>query len=216
MGRYTIICGALAFGAAMLATPVHAQDEDTQLWIYAVATGDIDRETNITLDASARWREQSRGDEQQTLRANIMHRIASGVELGGGAGVFKARGETELRPHQQIDFTAGRFSARTRIEQRFFNGVDRMELRFRQRLRFTQPLGRHVSASVDGEYFNLVQTRNRGPDQPRDQWRGRIIVTARVNDTLSFGAGYLYIFTPQPGAANLVNHVPQTVITYRF
>ncbi|MEO1730908.1 MAG: DUF2490 domain-containing protein [Pseudomonadota bacterium] len=198
------------------AGPARAQDEDTQLWIYAVATGEVGERTTLTVDASARWREDRRGDEQQTLRATVMHEVAEGFALGGGVGVFEAGGETEIRPHQQIDLNLGRFTARTRLEERFFDGADQMELRFRQRIRYTLPLGKSASASVDGEYFNLVQTRDRGPNQPRDQWRGRVIVSADVGERFTLGLSYLYIFTPQPGATDLVNHVPQGIITYRF
>ncbi|MFU7529176.1 DUF2490 domain-containing protein [Qipengyuania sp. ASV99] len=203
--------------AAWQPSAAFAQEEDVQLWAYAIVQGDLDEETRLTIDGSARWREQRLGDEQQTLRFSIDRKAADGVRIGGGFGVFEAAGgATELRPHQEVTFTRGRIAARTRIEQRFFDGADRMELRFRQRLRYTQPLGRDWRGSIDGEYFNLVQTRNRDPDAARDQWRARLILTYRAAEALSLGAGYLFIFTPQPDGSEQINHVPQILVTQRF
>ena len=193
-----------------------AQDEDTQLWVYVTAQGDFDDDTDWTLDGSLRFREQGRGDEQQTARLTIEQQVSNGLKVGGGFGVFEAGGSTELRPHQQLTLSSGRFSARTRIEQRFFDGADRMELRLRQMVRYTQPLGEDWRASIDGEFLYLAQTRNRTPRSATDQWRTRLIVTHRASDRLSLGAGYLMIYTPRPLAPNRINHVPQLYVTSRF
>lgn len=204
-------------GASVLAAPVCAQDEDTQLWVYAIATTDLAEQTRLTVDLTARWREQARGDEQQTARFTIMHQVAEAVRLGGGAGVFEAEGgRSELRPHQQMSIRAGRFSARTRVEQRFFDGADRMELRIRQLVRYAQPLNESWNLSVDGEYLGLAQTRNRNSGRARDQWRARVILSADVSERVSLGAGYLLIHTPRNGRADRLNHVPQLYLSSRF
>lgn len=203
-------------GLAWQPSSALAGENDVQFWFYTIAAGELDHDTRLAVDFSARWREQQRGDEQQTLRFTIEQEAAQGVRIGGGFGIFEAGGQTELRPHQQLTLVQGRFSARTRLEQRFFDQSERMELRFRQRVRYTQPLSRRVSASIDGEYLNLLQTRNRGPDQARDQWRGRFILQYRLGERMSLGAAYLFIHTPRPIGQNLNNHVPQGLLTYRF
>lgn len=203
--------------AAWQPSAAFAQEEDVQLWVYALVQGDLDEETRLTIDGSARWREQRSGDEQQTLRFSIDRKAADGVRIGGGFGVFEASGgDTELRPHQAVTFTRGPITARTQIEQRFFDGADRMELRFRQRVRYTQPLGRDWRGSIDGEYFNLVQTRNRNSRVARDQWRARMILTYWATEACSLGPGYLLIVTPQPDGSEQINHVPQILVTQRF
>jgi hypothetical protein len=194
----------------------HAADEDTQLWVYAVAVTDLDDNTRVTFDASARWREEARGDEQQTIRFNLEQEVGDSVRIGGGLGVFDAGGFTEVRPHQELTVTTGRFALRTRIEQRFFDGADRMEFRFRQRVRYTQPLGAKVDARLDGEYFNLVQTQSRNPDAARDQWRGRVEIGWKPSSSLRLSLAYLAIYTPTPGARDPLNHVPQAWVEYRF
>ena len=210
---------------AGLATPALAQEEDTQFWVYTVGKTDLGKDTSLTVDFTARWREERRGDEQQTARFTILHDVAPenksaakiGVRIGGGGGVFETEGgRTELRPHQEIDLSYGRVSARTRIEQRFFDGAERMELRVRQLVRYTQPFGDDVKLAVDGEYLGLAQTRERDSSRARNQWRARAILSAKVSDRLSLGGGYMAIYTPREGRPDRLAHVPEAYITVRF
>lgn len=187
-----------------------------QLWVYAVASGDLDEDTRLTIDASARWRELRRGDEQQTIRFNIEQEVAESIRIGGGLGVFDAGGQTEVRPHQELTFNTGRIALRTRIEERFFDGADRMEFRFRQRLRYSFPLSENLDARLDGEYFNLVQTQFRRPDIARDQFRGRMEIGWKAAKDVRLSLAYLAIYTPTPNAPDPLNHVPQVWIEYKF
>jgi hypothetical protein len=214
MVRMAMLIAAL--GAAWQPSSASAADEDVQFWLYAVASTDIDDDTSLTLDASARWREQGRGDEQQTLRVNVEQEVADFARIGGGIGIFEAGGLTEIRPHQEMTLTTGRFAARTRFEQRFFDGADRTEFRLRQRLRYSLPLGSDVDARLDGEYFHLVQTQLRNPDAARDQFRGRVEIGWRPRPDLRVALAYLVIHTPTPLAPDPLNHVPQAWIAYRF
>lgn len=212
--RNAMVIAALC--AAWQPSTAQAADEDVQLWIYAVTTGDLDEDTRLTVDVSARWREEARGDEQQTLRFNLEQELGSSVRIGGGLGVFEAGGLTEVRPHQEITVTAGGLVARTRIEQRFFDGADRVEFRFRQRLRYGVPLGGGFDARTDVEYFRLVQTQFRDPDAARDQWRGRAEIGWRPQPDLRVALAYMAIYNPTPRARDTVSHVPQLWLEYRF
>ncbi|MEL6738483.1 MAG: DUF2490 domain-containing protein, partial [Pseudomonadota bacterium] len=106
------------------------------------------------------------------------------------------------------------------IEQRFFDGADRMEVRVRQLVRYTQPFGDDLKLSVDGEYLGIAQSRERanetGSQSPRDQWRARAIFSANVSKQLSLGAGYMLIHTPRTGSADRITHVPEAYLTLRF
>lgn len=212
--QFSMLLAALV--AAWQPSLARAQDEDTQLWIYAVASGDLDDNTRLTLDTSARWREQRRGDEQQTIRFNLEQEVSDSTRIGGGLGVFDAGGLTEIRPHQEITFNTGRIALRTRIEERFFDGAERLEFRFRQRVRYSMPLSEKLDARFDGEYFNLIQTQFRRPDIARDQLRGRVEIGWKAAENLRFSLAYLAVWTPTPNAPDLLNHVPQTWIEYRF
>jgi hypothetical protein len=206
--------------AAMLAawqpSKAKAADEDVQLWQFVNLTGDLDDDTRLTIDATQRWREEARGGEQQTLRITVEQTIAKGVRIGGGGAVFDAEGNTELRPHQQIIFVQGRFEARTRFEQRFFDGADRVELRLRQRLAYNQPLGDGWRASLGGEWLGLLQGRSVGRGASTEQWRAQAGVAYKINGKLEIGANYWLLMFSRGDQPARYTHVPQTVLTYRF
>lgn len=203
-------------GAAWQPSAALAQDEDVQFWLIPSARTDIGEDTSLTFDASFRFREDARGGEQQVLRFTIDHSIADGVSIGGGGGVFEAGGNTELRPHQQLTIRSGRFTARTRLEERFFEGADRVEIRIRQRLGYSQPLGEAWSANVDGEWLYTLQSRRDGGPSRTDQWRFRGDVRHKVSDNLTLGAGYLAIISPRGSARDRLSHIPQATIALRF
>jgi hypothetical protein len=202
--------------AAWQPSKAHAADEDVQLWQFVFLTADLDKDTRLTVDATQRWREDARGDEQQTIRFTIEQTVAQGVRIGGGGAVFDAGGTTEIRPHQQIVLTEGRFEFRTRFEQRFFDGADRVELRLRQRVQYNQPLGDGWRASVGGEWLGLLQGRNDGEGASTEQWRAQAGVAYRINERLEVGANYWLLAFPRGDRSARFTHVPQTTLTYRF
>ncbi len=193
-----------------------AQDEDVQLWQIVNVTGDIAEGTRLTVDVSQRWREQARGDEQQTYRVTIEQTIAKGVRIGGGAAVFESGGNTELRPHQQVTITKGRFEARTRLEERFFDGADRVELRLRQRIQYTQPLGDGWRATAGAEWLGLLQSRNSDEGASTEQWRALTGVAHKATAHIEVGANYWYLQFPRGDRPDRASHIVQTVLTYRF
>lgn len=193
-----------------------AQDEDVQLWLITSVTGDLDDDTRLTIDASQRWREQTAGDEQQTLRLVVDQELDEAVLLGGGIAVFQAGSLTEFRLDQQLTVLQGRFAFRTRIEERFFEGADHVELRLRQRVLYNQPLGRDLRATVHGEWFGLLQPRTRGAPSGTEQWRAQLSVIHSLRRDLDVGAGYLFIFAPRGPLTDRISHVQQITITYRF
>jgi Protein of unknown function (DUF2490) len=212
--RIATLLAALA--CAWQPSKAWAQDEDVQLWQFFNLTSDLDKDTRLTIDATQRWREEARGDEQQTIRVTIEQTVAEGVRIGGGGAVFEASGATEIRPHQQVIFTRGRFELRTRLEERFFDGADRVELRLRQRIQYNQPLGQGWRASVGGEWLGLLQGRNDGQAASTEQWRAQAGIAYRVSKQLEVGANYWLLVFPRGGQPARTTHVPQTVLTYRF
>ncbi|WP_068861965.1 DUF2490 domain-containing protein [Erythrobacter dokdonensis] len=205
-----------ALVAAWQPSKALAAEEDTQFWLMTFATGEVADGTTLTVDGSQRWRSDGRGGDQQTLRFNIDRQLAKGLRVGGGMMVLDAGGLTELRPHQQITLTRGRFESRTRLEERFFDGADRMELRLRQRILYTQPIARGWRATLNGEWFALLQGRNSGQGASTEQWRAQIAVVHRLDKRLEVGAGYWLVVFPRGERSDRISHVPLTTITWHF
>lgn len=212
----TIATLLAALLAAWQPSKALAGNDDTQLWQVVFLTAELDADTRVTIDASQRWREDRRGGDQQALRVTFEQTAMEGVRIGGGAAVFEAGGQTELRPHQQVVLALGRLELRTRFEQRFFDGAERAELRLRQRIQFNQPLGGAWRASVGGEWLGVLRPRSRAEEAASDQWRAQAGIAFRLNERLEVGANYwLLVFPDGPGPTRF-SHVPQTVVTYRF
>lgn len=194
-----------------------AGEEDTQFWLNATATGPIGDGTMLTFDATQRWRgDQEVGADQQTIRVTLEQRVADSTRLGGGIMLFDTAGLTEVRLHQQAVFTLGRIEARSRLEQRFFDGADRMELRLRQRVQYNQPIARAWRATGGIEWLGLLQSRNSEQGSSTEQWRFQTSVIHRVNERLEIGATYWLVSFPRGSRPERISHIPQAAVTYRF
>lgn len=212
--RFAMLLAALI--AAWQPSKARAADEDVQLWQIVTAAGDLGDATRLTLDASQRWREDARGGDQQTARVSIEQTVTKGVRIGGGGAVFEAGGRTELRPFQQLTLVKGRWEARTRLEQRFFDRADRVELRLRQRIQYNQPLGNGWRASAGGEWLGLVQSRNADAGASTEQWRAQAGVVRTINRKLELGTNYWLLAFPRGDRPMRASHIVQTVLSYRF
>ncbi|WP_086616862.1 DUF2490 domain-containing protein [Erythrobacter tepidarius] len=211
----------LALLAAMLAawqpSTARAGEEDTQFWLNAIATGKISKGTTLTLDATQRWRRDDKvGDDQQSIRVTVEQQVADNTRIGGGIMLLETAGLSEIRTHQQATFTIGRIEARTRLEQRFFDGADRMELRLRQRVAYIQPLAENWRASAGVEWFGIMQSRRADKGRSTEQWRFQAALTHRVNKRFDVGAIYWLVSFPRGKQPERLSHIPQAVVTYRF
>lgn len=202
--------------AAWQPSKARAAEEDTQFWLNAVATGPIGSTTTLTADVTQRWRNDSRGPDQQTIRVMVEEKVAERMRIGGGVMLFDTDGITELRLHQQAVFNLGRIEARTRIEERFFEGADRMELRLRQRIQYNQPIADGWRAAAGVEWLGIIQSRNAGQGASTEQWRFQTSVTHRVSKQFDVGAIYWFVSFPRGSQPERVSHIPQIALTYRF
>lgn len=207
---------AAAAAAACLATTPAMANDDTQFWHYAFLTAPVGPAGRLTLETSPRAREGVTGDEQVLNRVNYDHQLDRTVTLGGGAAYVFAAGPDEIRPHQQLTLTVGPFQARTRAEQRFFDGADRMALRLRQRLQVTLPLARSTSVFGSGEVLYNARTQTVGTAKGVDSWRARIGVQHSVSKRLELGAAYLLMLSPRGPREDQWSHVPQVSLTWRL
>lgn len=209
------ICAGL-IGLGCFPQAASAQDEDTQFWLLTSASGSIDDDTSLVVDSTYRVKEDARGGDERTFRFLIEQEVDTRVKLGGGIGVFEAAGgRTQIRFTQQAALKLDRLDSRTRLEQRFFDGADQMELRFRQRMRYTVPLARRFSGSVSLEWLHLLQPRLRRTTD-RNEFRPQISVSYQVLDNLELGLNYLVIATPREQRPDRLTHIPQVSIHAAF
>lgn len=202
--------------AAWQPSKARAGDEETQFWLNAIATGEVAQDTTLTLDATQRWRREEEGADQRTLRVTLERQVGEAARLGAGIGVFETAGLTEIRTHQQAIFTPGRLELRTRLEERFFDGADRMELRLRQRVTYNQPIAAGWRATAGIEWLGIMQSRNGSEGASTDQWRFQTSLVHRVSDRLEIGAIYWLVIFPRGDRPDRTNHVPQAVAIWRF
>jgi len=212
--RIAMLLAALA--GAWQPSKARAADEDTQFWLTGIVRGNLDEDLILVIDTSLRVREPRIGPDQQTLRVTVEKEVADGVRIGGGAAIFETGGQTELRPHQQATFTTGRLELRTRLEERFFDDADRMELRFRQRVQYNQPIAPSWRGTAGVEWLALLRARNRGEGFSSDQWRFQASVSREIGKNLELGAIYWLVLKPRGERTDRISHIPQAAITYRF
>ncbi|WP_379920837.1 DUF2490 domain-containing protein [Erythrobacter sp. R86502] len=213
--RYLLLLAATC--AAWQPSKAVAAEEDTQFWLNAVATGEMVEGTTVTIDTSQRWRGNAVGGDLQNVRVTLERALDDDTRIGGGIGLFEAEnGFSEVRVHQQAVFTPGRFELRSRLEERFFDSADRVELRLRQRILYRQPLGRNWRAAAGGEWLVLLQARSHGRNFSTDQWRAQVGITHTLNANLEVGAIYWLVLSPNGIRRDRINHIPQATVTYRF
>jgi len=193
--------------------PAFAADEDVQLWVSQSATLPVGDTVDGTLDLSQRVRDSG---NQLLTRGTAELRLSDNAVLGGGAAYVATHDAAdEFRPHQQLTLTFGPLALRTRVEQRFFDGADRMELRLREKVTATWPVTHRLKAALAGELLYTAQSRDSGQGDHVDQWRANATLTRRLTDSLESTLGYLAIVTPRDGAPDKLSHVIQLSVTYR-
>jgi hypothetical protein len=214
MRRTTAFSAPLAVVAfALPALPARAAEEDFQLWITESASVPLSSAMHGTLDASQRLRENG---DQLLARATAELRLSRAAVIGGGAAYISTIGSAdEFRPHQQLTLTYGPLAFRTRIEERFFEHADRMELRLRQRIGATIPVSHDLRAGLAGELLYIARSQSSGNGAHVDQWRGNATISRRLGDTLEGTLGYLAILSPRNGEPDRLSHVAQVTLTLR-
>jgi len=203
---------ALLAGASA-AIPARAADEDVQVWINESLAAPLSRGNHATLDLSQRFRESG---NQVLARVTIERRLSPAVVIGGGAAQVSTIGSAdEFRPHQQLTLTYGPLTLRTRVEQRFFERADRMELRLRQRIGVAVPVSDRLRAGLAGELLYIAQSQDSAQGSHVDQWRANATMARHLTESLEATLGYLAILAPRDGAPDKLSHVAQVILTLR-
>lgn len=199
------------------AAPLHAQDQDAQLWLSAGVSVALDDRWALDGETAQRFSDDDGGLYESQYVVTLGHEVADGVTLTGGYNRVVARDRTgitslESRPRQQVTFPlvsigAGRLSGRVRLEQRFRNDGDDTGHRVRPQIRYTLPLsegGTRLNLSNES-YFNF-NTTDFGQIGGYERMRHAISLSIPVNNALGVEIGYLNQLRLNRGAPDEMAH----------
>jgi len=202
--------------AAWQPSKAQANPEDTQFWLVGFARGKVGEDIYLTVDTSYRWRDPEFGADQQTFRVSVEKALEDDIRIGGGMSLFQTGGVTEYRPHQQFRYARNGLDLRTRFEQRWFDGADRVELRIRQRVQYTREIAPRLEAFGSSEWFGIVQSRRSDGRRGTEQVRTIAGLAYRVNDRLDIAPSYMLQITPRAAGPDAISHVPQLTLNWSF
>lgn len=202
--------------AAWQPSKAQANPEDTQFWLVGFARGKVGEDIYLTVDTSYRWRDPVFGADQQTFRVSVEKALEDDIRIGGGMSLFQTGGVSEYRPHQQFRYARNGLDLRTRFEQRWFDGADRVELRIRQRVQYTREIAPQLEAFGSSEWFGIVQSRSSDGPRGTEQVRTIAGLAYRVNDRLDIAPSYMLQITPRAGGPDAISHVPQLTLNWSF
>jgi Protein of unknown function (DUF2490) len=199
-------------GLVLIPAPARAAAEDTQLWLFLNGVVPLDDDLTAALELSPRLRD---GADQLLARGSVDWQASRELQLGGGASWVDFAGGHEFRPYQQVQLTHGPVEFRSRVEERFLAGADRVQIRFRQRIQLTLPLAQGLRGVANGEVLYIARPQSRTASARVDSWRANVAANYRLSPHAELGLGYLAIYSPRAGARDRLSHVPQLRLTVR-
>jgi len=203
---------ATAFLAMLVATPAAATEEDTQLWVYLNAAVPLGEGVTGTFELSPRFRE---GPEQMQTRAAVDFDLNDDLTLGGAVVWTEFAGGSEWRAQQQLGYSRGPLSLRTRLEERFFEGADRAQIRFRQQAKLAFPLDDATQLSGGVEFLYILRDQMVGGDDRIDNWRFEVAARRRLSAHFDATLAYRAILAPRPGQEDKLSHVPVITLAWK-
>jgi hypothetical protein len=213
MFRTTALTAALLAGAIPI-SPASAQ-EDVQLWLGTSAELPLADGVTIVADASQRFRSASAGGDQQLLRAGLQVDVADWLTLGAGAAYLDGS-TNEKRLFQSATLHTGNLALRTQLEERFFDGAARAQLRGRERIQLTFPIDSADRLLASAELNYILRDQDPAKQDRVDNWRVRLDWRHRFSPHLELAAGYMAQLAPRADAPDWLSHIPSLSIAYRF
>lgn len=199
--------------AVAILQPCAAAADESEFWFELGASGEISPGVDLKVEAEQRRRD---GPNEYIVGAVVDVTVGQGLQIGGGMEVHDTAGSTEIRPYQQLIFSTGPLSFRSRVEERFFDDGDRIGLRLRQRAQLSQTIAPRIRAIGSAELLYQLRDSNEGGPQRIDQWRLNAALRYNATPRLNVTAGYLYQIRPRPDGKTRRTHVPQIALTYLF
>ena len=191
----------------------YAEPHDFQIWTPVYVTVNFTDKIQGWYEAQPRFGDDASQVNQLLLRTAFGYRFANHWSIWQGYAWtpdIEPDFNTENRIYQQLlyiqRFPAIKVMSRTRLEQRWIEGVSGTAVRFRTLLRGQVPFwkgGPWAFVVQDEIFFNLNSPTN-GPDDGLDQNRLFVGFNRVLNKHLNVDAGYQFqsINTSESGAFN--------------
>ena len=185
-----------------VASVASAQD-DTQSWNAVFASGPVSENSRLLVwfDGHARFRDEGSDLDTTIMRPGVGWRASPRLDLWAGYALVSTRRPgpdvEEHRAWQQATYpvatiAGGRFTGRTRLEQRFRDGGDDTGWRLRQFLRWSRPIeGGPVSVVVSNETFIGLNDTDWGQGAGFDQNRAFAGLAWQASPGLRIEGGYM-------------------------
>ena len=209
--------GAILIAVAT-ATPAPAAEQEAQIWATQSLSIGLDEDTHVQFDAVERARGDAFGGDQAQFGGLVERAIGGGFSIAGGAIYQRAGGQEEFRLQQQIGYSTGPIALRTRLEQRFQEGVGPTIWRLRQRVQFTETLdadGRWVAIANAEAFFNLNHG-NPGSQTGLVAVRTQVGVRHKFSDHVSGTLAYVRQHELRDNAPDRIGHAPLLGLAFSF
>jgi hypothetical protein len=202
--------------ASLAAAPAWAEENEAQLWLNQQGSIALDHNDDLLFELNERARGDSHGGDQYQARLGLDHAIGGGVKIGGAVTYQRSGTQDEFRTHQQLTWSRGAFTSRSRLEQRFIEGDDRMALRLRQRLQLTTPMGGGWSALgyVEGSF--TLRAGKPGGDTGLTSLRTLLGVRRDLAHNIVGTLAYVRQQDVRTGAPDRVGHAPYIGLSFSF
>lgn len=215
-------CAALVASLAVWASPASALEEDTQLWLAAMAMVDVPRGEGraplvVMADTQYRYFGNASRLGQNQVRASLGVRVSKTTVLSQGYVYTRTSPSAGVVSHEHRPFQQAMFRivgngkgltviGRTRLEERILEGSGDLAVRARQMVRVNAPLGRGFVAIGTSELFVNLNSADWGPRAGFDQFRAFAGIGVPVARGIQIEAGYLNQYVARRARADRMNH----------
>jgi hypothetical protein len=152
------------FSLVAIPAPLHAAEEDGNVWLGQFVTINADEKVFVRLEAQERFTDDAERLGQLLLRALVARRIGAGAHIGAGYAYVLTDpvGPAKLNEHRfyqelgvRLMSTEGgvTLDSRTRLEQRTFKGRGGTDWRLREWVQLRVPVGTKAKLSFYTEPF---------------------------------------------------------------
>lgn len=222
----SIRCAVFTAIAAFAAVPAAAENSDTGVWLTATVRGNVTDNVAVTVDAIARFSDDRDGLSQAIGRGQLSHRASPSISVEGGYGRFVSydNGRVTQREHRLYQHLVwrmggalgGRWTSRTRLEQRLVQQADTTGLRLRQRIAYARTLSDDVTLGASTEAFFALNDTDFGARSGFDALRSTADVTWAVSDAIDLELGYVNQWQSRRDRTDVLLHAASMGLAFKF